>query len=821
MLPADAPRGLCPRCLALTAAGDFLGGPAGSPKAEHPLLHYFGDYELLEEIARGGMGVVYHARQVSLNRPVAVKMILAGLFANEAERKRFKVEAETAARLNHPNIVEIYEVGEHEGHQYFSMRLVEGASLAERVRSAEFRVSSVAEAEAGELPPAPKPLSIAESVRVMAKAARAVHFAHKRGVLHRDLKPGNILLDDQGEPHITDFGLARLIEGDSDLTLSGAVLGSPAYMSPEQAAGRATHLTPAADIYALGAVLYFLLAGQPPFNGATPVETVRRVVDAEPPSPRRLNPRLDADLETICLKCLEKDPQRRYGSAEALAEDLERWLRQEPILARPTQPWESVAKWARRNPLVAALVLLIIVGVVSQIVTVLWLSHQAEVARLQAGGKKALRWQSVSGSRVQAEPNSAYKASSPMPVEIVLPSSAELGDVVLVQGAGSGGWRIQQNPGQSILTENCGVGVPGRVWVRHEFDRDWRHVSSSADGNKLAAVEFGYPRGGGWIYLSENGGQTWKLRGRQAFWLSVASSADATRLVAGAYFGPLSLSTNSGLTWAPVAKLGNWSSVAASADGLHWVASDAGTNGGGHIHTSQDGGFTWVAGGSAQVWMSVCSSADGRRLAAVHGMLDPDTNAPGGYPYVSQDGGASWHSTLREQGRRWSSVACSADGAKLLACVYEGGLYTSTNAGATWRQHLTDAAHRWWRVACSADGSLMSAKGCDGEIFLSRDGGSQWEASLLDTPNCGSLTTSADGQRLVAITGVSTSKLIAVSAPSTTPGPSTQISGDASSQIQLAYAGSNQFRILNLSGPVRIEGLLVRPSHPSQQTTPR
>ena len=172
-------------------------------------------------------------------------------------------------------------------------------------------------------------------------------------------------------------------------------------------------------------------------------------------------------------------------------------------------------------------------------------------------------------------------------------------------------------------------------------------------------------------------------------------------------------------------------------------------------------------------------------------MLDPDTNAPGGYPYISQDGGASWHSTLREQGRRWSSVACSADGAKLLACVYEGGLYTSTDAGATWLQHLTDTAHRWWRVACSADGSLMSAKGCDGEIFLSRDGGSQWEASLLDTPNCGSLTTSADGQRLVAITGVSTSKLIAVSAPSTTPGPSTQISGDASAQMQLAYAGSN------------------------------
>jgi eukaryotic-like serine/threonine-protein kinase len=367
VLPADAPRGLCPRCLALAAAGELLGDVMGAPEAERPLVHYFGDYELLEEIARGGMGVVYRARQVSLNRPVAVKMILAGLFASEAERKRFRLEAETAARLTHPNIVEIYEVGEHQGQPYFSMRLVEGASLAKQAARA---------------------LSIRDSVRIMVKTARAVHFAHQRGVLHRDLKPGNILLDRQGEPHITDFGLARLIEGGSDLTLSGALLGSPGYMPPEQASGKAKHLTTAADIYGLGAVLYFLLTGQAPFTGATPIETTRRVLDEEPPKPRRLNPHLDADLETICLKCLEKDPQRRYGSAEALADDLDRWLRYEPILARPSGTLHRLGKWVRREPRVAALVGVVAFSFAVGVGSVVYEWRQADAARRQAESER-------------------------------------------------------------------------------------------------------------------------------------------------------------------------------------------------------------------------------------------------------------------------------------------------------------------------------------------------------------------------------------------------------------------------------------------------
>jgi hypothetical protein len=417
-------------------------------------------------------------------------------------------------------------------------------------------------------------------------------------------------------------------------------------------------------------------------------------------------------------------------------------------------------------------------------------------------------------------PNTGYRLKGSTTVEVVLPLSPQIGDVVLVTAIGRNGWRLLQNPGQSILTEGWGAGVPGRVWVAHELDCDWREVSSSADGSKLAAVEFGYPLGGGWIYLSDDAGQTWKLRAQQAFWLSVASSADGTKLVAGAYRGSLFRSTNAGLTWAAVAQPGNWTSVAASADGVRWVASDAGTNGGGRIHTSSDCGLTWKPRGNLRDWLSVCSSADGTRLSAVHGMHDHAGNASSGYPHVSSDGGGTWHPTMTDQARRWSSIACSANGQRLVASVYEGGLYTSQDAGVTWQSHLTNEVHRWWRVASSADGQLLVVKGCDGEIFISTNGGESWDVRVLDTPNCGSVTVSTQGNRLVALTGVSTSKRIAVSAPTTTPGASAAVAGDAGSQIELTYAGSNQFRIQRLSGTIRIEGVLGKPK-PGEQGTSR
>jgi tetratricopeptide (TPR) repeat protein len=313
------------------AAGD-PGLPGGTQ------VRYFGDYELLRVLGRGGMGVVYKARQQSLNRLVAIKMIRAGLWASDDEVRRFRNEAEAVANLDHPQIVTIHEVGEHDGHHYFSMKLVDGPSLA------------------GHLPRyRTDPRSVA---RLVAEVARAVHHAHQRGILHRDLKPSNILLDAEGHPHVTDFGLARRIAEGSDLSVSGSVLGTPAYMSPEQASGRRTAVTTAADVYGLGAVLYATLTGRPPFQGETIAAILDQVRERTPVRPRLINRLVDRDLETICLKCLEKDPKARYDSAAALADDLDRWFAGRPIHARRTPAWERALKWARRRPAAAALVAL-------------------------------------------------------------------------------------------------------------------------------------------------------------------------------------------------------------------------------------------------------------------------------------------------------------------------------------------------------------------------------------------------------------------------------------------------------------------------------
>jgi hypothetical protein len=295
-----------------------------------PIIRYFGDYELLEEITQGGMGIVYKARQISLNRIVALKMILAGSFASSREVQRFRSEAEAAANLDHPHIVPIYEVGEHEGQQYYSMKFVEGTALAKHPRSDPRR-----------------------EVEGMVAVVRAVYHAHQRGVLHRDLKPSNVLVDSQGTRLVTDFGLAkRLTDPDRSLTEPGQVLGTPKYMAPEQAAGR-KDLTVAADVYSLGVILYERLTGQTPFTGDNALTLLRQARESEPPRPSSIQPGLERDLETVVLKCLEKEPNRRYPSAEALADDLDRWLKGEPIQARPVGRLEKTWLWVRRNPALA------------------------------------------------------------------------------------------------------------------------------------------------------------------------------------------------------------------------------------------------------------------------------------------------------------------------------------------------------------------------------------------------------------------------------------------------------------------------------------
>src|SRR6266478_4016301 len=357
---SDAPEGLCTRCVLKSALGDFAGASvagSGDPgRVDEPardetnaaaagdarkaaqaaeMLGQLGDYELLEEVGRGGQGVVFRARQKSLNRTVALKVISLGQWASKAHLKRFRLEAEAAARLEHPGIVPIHEVGERDGQCYFSMKFVEGGQLDEVVRRT--------------------PMSIRQAAELIAKVARTVHYAHQHGILHRDIKPGNILLDRKGEPQLTDFGLARLVETESTMTRTLDVLGTPSYMAPEQAVGNTAAVSSVTDVYGLGAVLYQLLTGQPPFAGGATYETIKLLLDTEPKQPRLLNPKIDRDLSTICLKCLEKDPKRRYSSALALSEDLEHWLKSEPILARHTGIFIRGQKWMRRNPTSALL----------------------------------------------------------------------------------------------------------------------------------------------------------------------------------------------------------------------------------------------------------------------------------------------------------------------------------------------------------------------------------------------------------------------------------------------------------------------------------
>ncbi|MCA9245806.1 MAG: protein kinase [Planctomycetales bacterium] len=335
----------------------------------------FGDYELLDEIARGGMGVVYRARQIRANRTVALKMILAGNLAGKEEVDRFYAEAEAAANLDHPGIVPVYDVGEVDGRHYFSMGLVEGSNLAALVRE--------------------QPLAPRHAAELLKQIVDAVAYAHERHIIHRDLKPENILLDTDGNPRVTDFGLAKRIEGDSNLTATGQVMGTPSFMPPEQAIGNIERVGPLSDVYSLGAVLYYMVAGRPPFRAASIVDTLRQVVEQEPVSPRELNPAIDRDLDTIALKALEKDPARRFSSARALADDLDRYLEGRPIQARPVSRIERTIRWARRNRIVAALTMLVAVGLLALSAVSLYTARVArqlqETAEAKAASETTLR----------------------------------------------------------------------------------------------------------------------------------------------------------------------------------------------------------------------------------------------------------------------------------------------------------------------------------------------------------------------------------------------------------------------------------------------
>jgi WD40 repeat protein len=397
-LPSAMPGGLCSTCAlrGALAFGDDAVQAARIPEGTAPTEistplgrgQKFGDYELLEEIAHGGMGVVYKARQLSLDRVVAVKMLLAGLSSPEYVR-RFRTEASAAASLQHPHIVAIHEVGVWQGWQYLVMDYVEGHSLAQRISDVRFRIAD-----------------FRRSALWMKTVAEAVQYAHEHGILHRDLKPSNVLIDAADQLRVTDFGLAKRFEQESQVTLSGQVLGSPSYMPPEQAEARRGKVSRRSDVYGLGATLYHLLTGRAPFQGETPTDVLHQVLNADPVAPRQLNPSIPRDLETICLKCMEKEPARRYANAQTVAEELGRFLAGEPVVAHPVGPAGKAWRWCRRKPVVAGLSVGLLLALILGLAGVTWQWRRAE----QIAQAEARQREQAEANAYTADMNQAQRA---------------------------------------------------------------------------------------------------------------------------------------------------------------------------------------------------------------------------------------------------------------------------------------------------------------------------------------------------------------------------------------------------------------------------
>jgi WD40 repeat protein len=682
-------------------------------------------YEVLEELGRGGMGVVYRARQLSLNRVVALKMVRPGAAAGAPELARLRGEAETLARLGHPNIVQVYEVGEYDGLPFFAMEYLEGGSLAQRLA-------------ASALPPD-------ESARLVQTLAGAVHAAHERGVVHRDLKPGNVLLAADGTPKVSDFGLAKRLEGGPGQTQSGAVLGTPAYMPPEQAAGRAHAIGPAADVYALGAVLYRLLTGRPPFRESNTADTLTQVLTADPARPRALNRAVPRDLETVCLKCLQKEPLRRYASAAELADDLGRFLRREPIRARRAGPAERLALWVLRRPALAAAygLLALVVALLGLGAGVTWLWARAEaarddVARKQGETEAALR-------RAEEEQARANRAEEEVKQLLALRNvSAALGH-----------WRDNELPAARAALAGCEPGRRGWEWrfVNGLCRPDQRALTVRApapvlgscfspDGKRLAACCGGAVR----VWDADTGKECLALTGHAPFAFAlmpcdVRFSPDGRLLAAPGRDNTVSV-WDARTGKAAFALKGHTRfvhAIAFSADGRR--VATGGADGTVRLWDARTGKEERSLKGLGAM-PGVCFSPDGRHVAAA---------GSDRIVHVWDAATGREEARLDKHTMQVTGVAYAPDGRRLASSSYDGTVRVWDLAAG--EEAFPPLRHRQapLRVCFSPDGRRLASAGLDRVVHLWDAGTGQGVVSLQGhTDIVSSVGFSPDGARLLS-----------------------------------------------------------------------